>query len=106
MGPINNNRHVHSVTEWSSNEEVNQSYHSAPAIPRVVATSCLDHLNHVVLVVVMTDVRLVQHAVEVVNNLRTDFIRDPSISTDSFRRFLKTYLFARRAILGLVHAAH
>ena len=28
-------------------------------------------------------------------NSLPDFIRDPSISTDSFRRLLKTYLFAR-----------
>jgi len=28
-------------------------------------------------------------------NRLPDFIRDPSISTDSFRRLLKTYLFAR-----------
>jgi len=38
-----------------------------------------------------------------VRNPLPDFIRDPAISTDCFRRLLKTYLFARYLLVHLAH---
>lgn len=46
-----------------------ETYHPAPSVPRIELVVCLDHLNDIELVVVMSDVCLIEHAVIVFMHL-------------------------------------
>jgi len=80
-----------SIANWSSSEGVRISGHYDPGRLQHAGSQDTDLSCHVLISTFCCTVL----SVTTVWNSLPDFIRDPSISSDSFRRLLKTYLFAR-----------